>query len=154
MLKPLWMYSNTVNNTVSTIVLFGNPAIWWGGTLALILVAVKFLRDVMKKKGQRQDDVCLFILIPFILLWLPHALITRILFIYHFIPAVPFMIFAITYCMNELHRKVSKGKFSAFILVVLILTAILFFLFYPVISGYPVTFEYKESLKWLKGWIF
>ena len=34
------------------------------------------------------------------------------------------------------------------------ITAFLFFLFYPVLSGYPVAYEYKESLRWLSGWIF
>ena len=154
MLKTLWLYSNTVNGTVSTIVLMGNPAIWWGGIPALIAIAAKFLRDAMKSKVQEQDYLCLFILIPFILLWLPYALITRTLFIYHFVPAVPFMILAITYWMNELQQKVSKVKFIAVIIAVLILTAVLFFLFYPVISGYPIAFEYKESLRWLEGWIF
>lgn len=154
MLKTLWLYSNTVNGTVSTIVLMGNPAIWWGGIPALIVIAAKFLRGAVKSKVQEQDYLCLFILIPFILLWIPYALITRILFIYHFVPAVPFMILAITYWMNELQQKVSKGKFIAVITVILILTAVLFCLFYPVISGYPVALEYKESLRWLEGWIF
>jgi dolichyl-phosphate-mannose--protein O-mannosyl transferase len=134
----------------------GNPAIWWGGILALIVVAAKFLRGAMKARVQEQDyDYrCPFILISFILLWIPYALITRTLFIYHFVPAVPFMILAITYGMNELQQKVSKGKFIVVIAGVLIVTAVLFCLFYPVISGYPVVVEYKESLRWLDGWIF
>ncbi len=156
MLKPLWLFSNTVNGTVSTIVLMGNPAIWWGGILALIVVAAKFLRGAMKARVQEQDyDYrCPFILISFILLWIPYALITRTLFIYHFVPAVPFMIFAITYGMKELQQKVSTGKFVAVIAVVLTLAAVLFCLFYPVISGYPVAVEYKDSLRWLDGWVF
>lgn len=155
MLKTLWLYSNTVNGgTVSTIVLMGNPTIWWGGIPALIVIAAKFLRGAVRAGVQEQDYLCLFILIPFILLWLPYALITRTLFIYHFVPAVPFMILAITYWMNELQQKASKGKFIAGITVILILTAVLFCLFYPVISGYPIAFEYKESLRWLEGWIF
>jgi dolichyl-phosphate-mannose--protein O-mannosyl transferase len=64
------------------------------------------------------------------------------------------MILAITYGMNELQQKVSKGKFIVVIAGVLIVTAVLFCLFYPVISGYPVVVEYKESLRWLDGWIF
>jgi len=151
---PLWMYSNTIDGTVSSIVLMGNPAIWWGGILALIFIAARFLRSAMTKKVQERDYLCLFIIIPFILLWLPYALITRILFIYHFVPAVPFMILGITYWVNELQQKISKGKFIAVIVVILSLTAVLFFLFYPVISGYPVAFEYKESLRWLEGWVF
>jgi len=44
--------------------------------------------------------------------------------------------------------------FKCIIIAFLILTAVLFFLFYPVISGYPVAYEYKESLRWLSGWAF
>jgi len=35
-----------------------------------------------------------------------------------------------------------------------ILAVALFALFYPVISGYPIATGYKDSLRWLSGWIF
>ena len=158
MLKPLWVYFNSWDTMVSTIVLMGNPAIWWGSILALILIAARFVRDKIRR--ERTDFVLLFILIPFLLLWLPYVLISRILFIYHFAPEVPFIIFAITYWLNILWQDHSnhheKKVVINRILVIsfLILTAILFGLFYPVISGYPVSEEYKECLRWLSGWIF
>ena len=158
MLKPLWVYFNSWDTMVSTIVLMGNPAIWWGSILALILIAARFVRDKIRR--ERADFVLLFILIPFLLLWLPYVLISRILFIYHFAPEVPFIIFAITYWLNILWQDHSnhheKKVVINRILVIsfLILTAILFGLFYPVISGYPVSEEYKECLRWLSGWIF
>ncbi|MGB7001557.1 MAG: glycosyltransferase family 39 protein [Halobacteriota archaeon] len=158
MLKPLWVYSNSWDTMVSSIVLMGNPAIWWGSIPALILIAAKLVRDKIRR--ERGDFVLLFILIPFLLLWLPYALISRILFIYHFAPEVPLMILAITYWLNRLwqdhsHRHEKKIVVNRILVIsFLILTAILFFFFYTVISGYPVSYEYKESLRWLSGWIF
>ena len=158
MLKPLWVYSNSWDTMVSSIVLMGNPAIWWGSIPALVLIAAKLVRDKIRR--ERADFVLLFILIPFLLLWLPYVLISRILFIYHFAPEVPFMILAITYWLNRLwqdhsHRHEKKIVVNRILVIsFLILTAILFLLFYTVLSGYPVSYEYKESLRWLSGWIF
>jgi dolichyl-phosphate-mannose-protein mannosyltransferase len=159
MLKPLWMYSNTLDGMVSTIVLMGNPALWWGSIPVLILIGAKVVATRIKKTGDEHNFVFLFILIPFLLQWLPYALITRILFIYHFVANVPFMIFAVTYWLHlPFEKKWSSKKrglfFKCMVIAFLILTASLFFLFYPVISGYPVTYEYKESLRWLSGWTF
>ena len=161
MLKPLWMYSNTLSGgMVSTITLMGNPALWWGSIPALILIGAVLVAKTIKKTGEALNNfVSLFILVPFLLLWLSYALIARILFIYHFVASVPFMIFAVTYWLQLPFEKdwssprtgrIVKGLVIAFLIVV----AVLFVLFYPVISGYPVAYEYKESLRWLSGWTF
>ncbi len=146
MLKPLWLYINTLNGEVATIVLMGNPAIWWGSIPALAFIVAQISRG-----RWRDDHKLLFVAIPFFLLWLPYALITRILFIYHFVADVPFMILAITYCMmrirNDRLRWIAMTGF-------LILAIALFVIFFPVISGYPVASSYTESLKWLPGWRF
>ena len=159
MLKPLWLYSNTLDGMVSTIVLMGNPALWWCGIPAIILIGAKFAANKIKKTGGVYDFVFLFILIPFLLQWLPYILITRILFIYHFVANVPFMIFAVTYWLNLPFGKEWSSKnrilfFKCVVIAFLILTAGLLVLFYPVISGYPVAYAYKESLQWLSGWVF
>ncbi|MBE0516666.1 MAG: phospholipid carrier-dependent glycosyltransferase [Methanophagales archaeon] len=159
MLKPLWMYSNPLDGMVSTIVLMGNPALWWGSIPALILIGARAVATMIKKTGAEYNFVYLFILIPFLLQWLPYALITRILFIYHFVANVPFMIFAVTYWLHlPFATNYSSKKrglfFKSMVIAFLILTTSLFFLFYPVISGYPVAYEYKEGLRWLSRWTF
>jgi dolichyl-phosphate-mannose-protein mannosyltransferase len=162
MLKPLWIYSNTWDGMVSTIVLMGNPAIWGGSIPALILIAARLVRGKIKR--EKGDFAAIFILIPFLLLWLPYAFISRILFIYHYAPIIPFLICAITYWLHRLWQSRSLEEPQLLekevvlqrmlVIAFLIVTAFLFLLFYPVISGYPVSYEYKESLKWLSGWIF
>jgi hypothetical protein len=51
MLKPLWVYSNSWDTMVSTIVLMGNPAIWWGSIPALILITAKLVRDKIRSSS-------------------------------------------------------------------------------------------------------
>ncbi len=160
MLKPLWMYSNTLlDGRVSTIVLMGNPALWWSGIPALIAIGATFVATKLKKAGDKRRFVLLFILVPFLLQWLSYALITRILFIYHFVANVPFMIFAVTYWLQLPFEKKWSSKnwgliVKCLVIAFLIMVAALFFLFYPVISGYPVTNAYKEGLRWLSAWTF
>ncbi|MFC1787009.1 phospholipid carrier-dependent glycosyltransferase, partial [Halobacteriota archaeon] len=141
-LKPMWIYNNNLDGMVSTIVLMGNPAIWWGGLIFLILTATKMVRD--------RNKTCMFIVVLFLFQWLPYAPISRALFIYHFYANVPFMALAITYWMNNLW----KGKTKWFVVSYLVVTLILFFVYYPVISGYPISYEYKEGLRLLENWIF
>ena len=159
MLKPLWMYSNTFDSTVSTIVLMGNPALWWGSIPALIGVAATLVARIRKKTEAGYNFVFLFMLIPFLIQWLPYALITRVLFIYHFAANLPFMILAVTYWLHlPFAKNWSSGKrgllFKSLVVAFLLLTLALFLLFYPVLSGYPVSYEYKEWLRWLSGWTF
>ncbi|MDD3421047.1 MAG: phospholipid carrier-dependent glycosyltransferase [Methanocellales archaeon] len=142
MLKPMWIYGNNLDGIVSTIVLMGNPAIWWVGIIFLILTATKMVRD--------RDKTCMFIVVLFLSQWLPYAPISRALFIYHFYANVPFMVLAITYWMNNLWNKKTKW----FVIFYLVVTLILFLIYYPVISGYPVSYEYKEGLRLLENWIF
>ncbi len=159
MLKPLWMYSNTLDGMVSTIVLMGNPVLWWCGIPALIFIWARFVANTIRRTGAEHNFIFLFILIPFLLQWLPYLLITRVLFIYHFLATVPFLIFAVTYWLHyslgrEWSSKNRRLLFTGLVIAFLILDVVLFFLFYPVISGYPVTYKYKECLRWLSGWTF
>ncbi|MDD2666361.1 MAG: glycosyltransferase family 39 protein [Methanocellales archaeon] len=142
MLKPMWIYGNNLDGIVSTIVLMGNPAIWWVGIIFLILTATKMVRD--------GDKTCMFIVVLFLFQWLPYVPISRALFIYHFYANLPFMVLAITYGMNNLWNEKTKW----FVIFYLMVTLILFFIYYPVISGCPISYEYKEGLRLLESWIF
>jgi dolichyl-phosphate-mannose-protein mannosyltransferase len=159
MLKPLWMYSNTLNGSVSTIVLMGNPLIWWGSIPALIGIGALAVAARLKKTENAHNSVYLFILVPYLLQWLPYLLITRILFIYHYLANVPFIILAVTYWLHLPFAKTWSSPrrrllLRCLVIAFLITAAVLFFVFYPVISGYPVPRAYKEQLQWLSGWAF
>jgi dolichyl-phosphate-mannose-protein mannosyltransferase len=159
LLKPLWLYANSLDGMVSTIVLMGNPVLWWCSIPALTALGALLIRTAVKRSADERTFLFLFILIPFLIQWLAFISIPRILFIYHFTANLPFLIFAVTYWLQlpfarEWHTKRSKHIALCLVVLFLVLVAVLFFLFYPVISGYPVSYEYKESLRWLSGWVF
>ena len=142
--RPVWLYvANLPNGMVSTIASMGNPAIWWAGLFFIILTVLKMI--------EKRDRVCLFIGVLFLFQWLPYAIITRCLFLYHFYINVPFMILAITYFVNKYWNE--KGG-KMFILIYLLVTAVFLALFYPVISGHPISYSWKELLRLFKGWAF
>jgi 4-amino-4-deoxy-L-arabinose transferase-like glycosyltransferase len=160
MLKPLWLYSNSLNGSVSTIVMLGNPVIWWSAIPALIGIGgVAVAARLKGRSDPAYRFVPLFILVPYLLQWLLYLSIPRILFIYHFLANVPFIILAVTYWLHQPFEQRWTASRSGLLLRVLVLAFLgaviaLFFIFYPVLSGYPVSSVYKEQLRWLPGWVF
>ncbi|NLF89152.1 phospholipid carrier-dependent glycosyltransferase [Candidatus Bathyarchaeota archaeon] len=158
---------NLPNNTVSTISVFGNPAVWWVGFVTVIVLAIEgfhvefALRNLwqrIKKVPERVsinaggwDAAAIFIVVVFAFAWLPFVFIGRAAYIYHYYNAVPMLCLAITYFVNRYWSK-PYGKVLA--VVVFAAAVALFVMFYPVISGAPTTLEYAKTLKWFPSWYF
>ena len=145
MLKPVFFYlgSGLPGGLVSKIVLMGNPAIWWVSIPCFFYVGWNTVKN--------RDKNAIFILTVFFVQWLPYVFITRILFLYHMFPNVPFMIFGIVYCLKKLWEK-KRGKYIT--LAYLLVVALCFIYFYPITSGYPISPQFAEQVKWLKSWVF
>ena len=145
MLRPLWLYvSQQSSSVVSTIVLMGNPVVWW---LALPVIIFVILRI-----SKRLDSGYYVLLVAYFSQLLPFALLTRPLFIYHYYSEVPI----ICALMGALLGKAWEDhvEIRPLIVGVLFAACVLFVVFYPVISGYPTTIGYEGSLRWLSSWTF
>ena len=155
MLRPVWLYVSYLPlNTKSTIVLLGNPAVWWVGFACIIGIAIFALGKFIKAAERRVSAVglpALFILTFFFFQWLPYVLIFRCTFLYHFYVNVPFLCLAAAYFISNYwsSKWVKVTTIAYFVSVVG-----LFILFYPVISGAPASSSFIDSLKWLNGWVF
>jgi len=137
--KPMCYYRETANGLFSSITAFGNPAIFWTGILGVSILACNSLHKKRLESG--------FILFAFLGLYLPYIFIGRLMFIYHFYYAVPFLILAVTYLFKNLFK--SKILFYSYLLVVIGL----FLTFYPVLSGTEVSKSYVDNyLVWFKHW--
>jgi dolichyl-phosphate-mannose--protein O-mannosyl transferase len=144
MLKPVWLYVSYLPLSVnSTIVLLGNPAVWWVG-FAFIILAVE--RAVRKR-----DLACMFIATFFFFQWLPYVFISRVTFLYHFYVSVPFLCLASAYFLSK-YWSTKWGKVAA--VAYFASVVVMFGLFYSVISGTPAPTSWIDSLKWLNGWGF
>ncbi|MGN0364527.1 MAG: phospholipid carrier-dependent glycosyltransferase [Suilimivivens sp.] len=141
---PLLDANDMVNATdVSAISCMGNPAIWWVGIPCELYV---FFRWIIKR-----DKRAGFLCISYLAQYIPWMSISRITFIYHYFPAILFVILMMGYTMQHIREDFSWGKKA--ITIYLAIAVICFFLFFPVISGLPVNKEYGLHLRWLKDWI-
>jgi len=143
-LKPVWFYCSSVYDEVrSTITCMGNPAIWYLGFISIFLILFLAVKD------KTLDS--LFISTIFFSQWLPYALLSRPLFLYYFYPNVPFLSLAATFTLKRISsRNLGKIIVSSYLL----LSAALFGLYFPVISGNPASKEWIDLLRILKSWIF
>jgi dolichyl-phosphate-mannose-protein mannosyltransferase len=166
---PRWFdISYWPNNVVSTITVFGNPVVWWVG-FALMLVLteraihgrelVANLRSRLSNSSARKsisvkgwDLPAIFIVVVFFFSWLPYVFIGRATYIYHFYLSVPLLCLGITYFINK-YWNTRQGKIAA--IAIFAGAVALFVLFYPVISGAPISTAYIHSyLKWVPSWFF
>ncbi len=141
--RPIWYYTGTNGVKSENISSFGNPLVWWTGIIAFIYT----MRDALKTKNKN----AIFLTISYLAQLIPWMGVTRITFIYHYFPCVPFVVLMISHCFFRLYQKnkYAKAGFITFSLI----AVILFIVFYPVISGYPVTEDFVRSfLKWLPSW--
>jgi len=150
---PLWLQSAVFPDgiTKSTIVVLGNPAVWWVGFGAIIALTVFYGSKIFSKQFQLKSSLPVFLIVLFFFQWLPNALISRVLFIYHFYPCVPLMCVASAFLISKYwNNKWVKMLAVAYFAIVVAL----FVLFYPVISGVPTPISTIDSLKWAGSWVF
>lgn len=141
--KPVWYYVKYQKKSRSTISGIGNIAIWWVGVVALIYLIYKILRH--------KDSKAFSIMICYVSLWIPYLLIGRIMFLYHYFLALPFMIFAIVLLLKDICEKTGWKWFIPCYLGIVI---IFFVLYYPVASGMEMSNHYLDFLRILKSWMF
>lgn len=141
---PLLDANDAVNAAqVSAVSCMGNPAIWWVGIPCTLYVFFRWLIKRDKKAG--------FLCIAYMAQYLPWMSISRITFIYHYFPAILFVILMMGYTMLHISKHFSWGKKA--IALYMAIAVLCFFLFFPVISGLPVDLEYGLKLRWLPDWI-
>jgi len=144
-MKPMGYYKEIKQGFLSSINALGNPAIFWVGIVAVFYL---FVMSIVRKSFETT-----FILLAFLGLYLPYIFVGRLMFIYHFYYAVPFLILAIVTMLKDgMERFVFVRKTYG---IYLIIVVGLFLAFYPVLSGYVVPQSYvADWLKWFPTWWF
>jgi dolichyl-phosphate-mannose--protein O-mannosyl transferase len=101
--------------------------------------------------GRKWDLPAIFIVTVFFFSWVPYVFISRVTFIYHFYESVPLLCLASAYFINK-YWNTKKGKIAAIAFFAAVV--VMFAVFYPVISGMPVSTSWIHNLKWFPSWFF
>jgi dolichyl-phosphate-mannose--protein O-mannosyl transferase len=145
MIRPLWLAVsyNLPNNMVSTIMLLGNPLVWWVGFAGIF--------PLLESTIRKREPTGVFITVFFVFQWLAYIFVGRLTFIYHFYLDLPFLCLASAYFVNQVwNKKYGKMVAAAYFAGVVLL----FWLFYPVISGMPVASSATNYLRWFENWLY
>jgi len=144
--RPI-LYVNGYNGDArATFGAFGNPVVWWGGFLAMIVMGVRVFKY--------RDGKALFIIIGYLSQLLPWVAVTRILFIYHYFPSTLFLILALSHIFNTIMERKKRNR-RAVINGFATAAGLVFALFYPVLSGlYLPNWYYTYFIKWISTWPF
>lgn len=148
MKRPIWYYSGTISENIKEgISAFGNPLVWWLGIPAFFYMIYLAVRN--------KDKNALFLVIAYLaqlVSWIP---VTRLTFIYHYFPCVPFIVLMIGYSLKKIYDDAKNKKAAMYaIFCYAALVVVLFIMFYPVLSGHPCSVEYaKNFLKWFDSWV-
>ena len=147
MIRPVFYFSNTVGDGLyQGISAFGNPLVWYTAIPAALYTAYMALF--------KQNKTAKFLCISFLAQFLPWTLISRCTFLYHYFPSVPFLVLMIGFVMTQMHKKIRPQVFYPLCTVYCMAVIAMFIMFYPVITGTPVSGEYVSTyLKWMDSWV-
>ncbi len=146
--RNIWYYvsDSMEEGWVSSISALGNPAVWWTGLVAMGWLIVRLIRGYGK-----QDKRLWWVLIGFAANYLPWVLVPRVTFVYHYFASVPFIVLATVLLFEDIWDKWKYGKIVLIALMVVV--GALYILFYPVLTGIPMTDFHASLLKWLPSWV-
>ena len=145
-IRPILYYLQYLPNGMrSSFGAFVNPALCWGGFMALFVLLYLALA--------RRDETAAFILLGYLAQLVPWMFVSRLTFAYHYFPCTVFLVLAMGYvfsifCQNGRHGRRCVWGFALGSLA-------LFALFYPALSGAPVNNALATRLLgWLPSWPF
>jgi predicted membrane-bound dolichyl-phosphate-mannose-protein mannosyltransferase len=136
MARPIWLYTDSLaDGRVSNIYAMGNPIVFWTGFAALVSTAYRALVERSKKLG--------WVVFSYLVFFTPWAVSPRIMFLYHYLPSIPFLSIALAFVLRKNPKLVPYFLISSFLL---------FFYFYPHFAGIEVPRSLDNSYYWFESW--
>jgi hypothetical protein len=158
MMRPVFLYVSAGGAKIYSL---GNPVIFWLGLPALAFVLWQGLAGVRARLDEvtgrfsvsgtvsPQQVALLFVVLTYLGFFLPWAVQPRIMFIYHYLPSVPFLLLALAYVVHRLWQR-PWGRGGA--VLFLAGAAVTFVYFYPHLAAVEVSDSLAESYFWFSSW--
>ncbi len=136
LVRPIYLYtSDEIGGTVSRIYAFGNPLVFWSGVVSVTTCLVLSYIEKNKKLG--------LIVFSYLIFFVPWALSPRIMFLYHYLPSIPFLAIATGYILRRYPKLIPYFFVPAILL---------FVYFYPHYTGLRIPLWLDQSYYWVSSW--
>ena len=148
-LRPVWIYVDYKDNMIANVYNLGNPLFMWFGLTSIIFMLIQYIR--------KRTFAAAIVLIGYFGFFLPWVGSPRIMFYYHYMPAVPFLAIATGYVLNKLwDEKIGR----VFVIIFLLLLLALFIYFLPLWTAIHIPkcaipqgcTSWYDSYFWLSSW--
>jgi len=141
--RNVWFWVDYGKEKTANIYAMLNPAIAWGGIIAVLITMYYFIEKKSKKLG--------LLLLAYFIFWVPWCFSPRIMFLYHYLPSVPFLVIIISYTLDKMLNS-NNSVLKNIVVIYLSLVLSLFIFFFPYWTGIPVVNEMVDKFRWLKTW--
>lgn len=140
-LKPVWLYNQNSFGWVKNIYIIGNLPVLWGGVLAITFLLAKSIKH--------RSKLIIYLIFCYFVFWVPWVFSPRIMFLYHYLPSLPFLVILLSYFFERLVFK--SKKFGIFIASLFLITSFAFFVHItPSLIGMQISKKRDENFLWRK----
>jgi dolichyl-phosphate-mannose--protein O-mannosyl transferase len=134
--RPVWLYTNTSNDGfVGNIYAMGNPLLFWSGIVAIITSAIN--------SYYRENKQLALVIFSYLIFFVPWAASPRIMFLYHYLPSIPFLSILLAYMLR---------KSPNLIIPMFIVIGSAFLYFYPHWTGLSIPVVLDSSYYLFTSW--
>ncbi len=162
--RPVWFYVKyqdhfdaAGNKTlyIGNIYTMGNPVVWWAGLIAILYGVWQAIFAIWNKieeydqKNVHLRQICI-LLIGYFGMFLPWAVSPRIMFLYHYLPSVPFLCLLLAYGLWKIRERGGIGEIGVRIFLGLVVAVFIFY--YPHWSALPLPQDWVKYYYWLPSW--
>lgn len=147
MTRPIyyWVKQETPD-TLSRIYLIGNPFIWWMAIAGLIAAFLYWKSEPGENKW--------ILYAGWFLNFLPFFNVKRVMFLYHYLPALIFSIVITSLFLFDGKRDLKLYQYRTAILVLMVILFIAgFWFFMPLSYGLPLTTDQYNLRLWFESWL-
>lgn len=148
LLRPLYAFTRDYADKISNIYLMGNPLVHWGGLVAVFFAILILAKERIKRRLSGERLALAVVLLGYFGMFVPWVFSPRIMFVYHYVPSLPFLFLVSAWVLNNLIKDKKRTIMFGYLLLVLIV----FIYFYPHWSGMPVPDSFDKQYYWLPGW--
>jgi len=152
-LKPVWFHVNYLEGgSIANIYSIGNPAFHFVGVIAVVLTILFLAIGKLNNQSDKKSEFLNWLLVTYFLIWLPWQISPRIMFYYHYTPAVPLLSIIIAYWLVKIwfikaDPKSDWNKTTVLLIVSLIL--LFFIIWYPQWTALPMPINFVNNVYYM-----
>lgn len=138
LLRPMWYHYEASGGWMKGIFAVGNPVVWWAVLPAVAWAALR----------AGSCAALAFAAAGFALSYFPYAFVGRLLFVYHFTPALPFGYLAVAVALDRAREAGARWVVAYWALAVAV-----FLYQLPVLTAFPVPALWLRWWTWVRSWV-